>query len=71
MCSMAAAAISLARRMRSTSCADLSARAAASSGVASAAAGKASNQARPNVVGSPTIRSDACVPPLSSIATRP
>ncbi len=71
MCSIAAAAISLARRMRSTSCAVLSERAATSSGVASAAPGKASNQARPNVVGSPTMRSEACVPPLSSIATRP
>ena len=40
------------------------------SGVASAAAGNASNQARPNVVGSPTMRSDACVPPLNSIAMR-
>jgi hypothetical protein len=37
-------------------------RARTRSGVASAASGKASNQAAVNVVGSPTIRSDACVP---------
>ena len=49
----------------------LSERAATSSGVASAASGKASNQARPNVVGSPTMRSEACVPPLSSIGDAP
>ena len=40
----------------------LIARAAASSGVASAASGKASNQALVKVVGSPTIRSEAWVP---------
>ena len=45
MCSIAAAAISLARRMRSTSCGVFSERACTSSGVASAASGKASNQA--------------------------
>ena len=42
----------------------------ASSGVASAASGKASNQAVVNVVGSPTMRSEACVPSESSSPTR-
>ena len=69
-CSIAPAAISFASRIRSTSCSVLIARAVASSGVASAASGNASNQAFGNVVGSPTIRSAACVPRLSSIPTR-
>ena len=46
-------------------------RASFSSGVASAASGNASNQAFGNVVGSPTMRSDACVPSESSRPTRP
>ena len=69
-CSIAPAAISFASLIRSSSCSVLIARAAASSGVASAASGNASNQALGNVVGSPTIRSAACVPRLSSIPTR-
>ena len=70
-CSIAAAAISFASRMRSSSCSVLIARAALSSGVASAASGNASNHAFVYVVGSPTIRSVACVPRLSSSPTRP
>jgi len=68
---MAAAAISFASRIRSISCAVLIARAAFRTGMASAAPGHASNQAFVNVVGSPTIRSDACVPIESSRPTRP
>ena len=67
---IAAAAISLAIRMRAISCSVLIARAWARSGAASRASGKASNQAFVNVVGSPTIRSAACVPRLSSRPTR-
>jgi hypothetical protein len=68
---MAAAAISFASRRRATSCSVLIARASTSSGVASSACEKASNQARVNVVGSPTIRSLACVPSDNSSPTRP
>ena len=70
-CSIAAAQISFARRIRSSSWSVLIARAAASSGVASTASGHASNQPFVNVVGSPTIRSEACVPSESSSPTRP
>ena len=69
-CFIAPAAISLARRMRSTSCAVLIERAALRTGIASAAPGKASNQALVNVVGSPTIWSVAWVPSDSSRPTR-
>ena len=69
--SIAAAAISFASRMRSISCSVLRARASTSTGVASTAPGKASNQAFVYVVGSPTIRSDACVPSESSRPDRP
>ena len=66
-CSIAAAAISFARRMRSSSWPVLIALARASSGVASATSvPKAWNQSCVKVVGSPTIRSEACVPRLSS-----
>ena len=58
-------------RSRAISCSVLIMRARARSGVASAAAGNASNQAFVNVVGSPTMRSDACVPSESSRPTRP
>ena len=61
--------MSFASRIRSTSCGVLSARAAASSGVASTASGNASNQPFVYVVGSPTMRSDACVPSESSTPT--
>ena len=67
---MACAAISFAMRMRATSCSVFLARARTSTGVASAASGNASNQAFVKVVGSPTIRSDACVPSESSRPTR-
>ena len=70
-CSIAAAQISFASRIRSISCGVLIARAAFSTGVASCASGHASNHAFVNVVGSPTIRSDACVPSESSSPTRP
>ena len=69
-CSIAAAAISFARRMRSISCPVLSARAAARSGVASATSPNAVNHSAVNVVGSPTMRSAACVPSDSSSPTR-
>ena len=70
-CSIAAAAMSFARRMRSISCSVLSARALARSGVASRPRRTPSNQSRVNVVGSPTMRSAACVPRESSSPTRP
>ena len=57
--------------MRSISCSVLIARASASSGAASRASGQASNHAFGKVVGSPTIRSVAWVPRLSSSPTRP
>ena len=63
--------MSFASRMRSSSCGVLIARAVASSGVASTAAGNASNQPFVYVVGSPTMRSDACVPSESSSPTTP
>ena len=62
--------MSLASRMRSISCGVLIARAAFRTGIASLASGHASNQAFVNVVGSPTMRSDACVPSDSSSPTR-
>ena len=53
-CSIAAAAMSFARRMRSISCSVLTARASARSGVASSTPRRTpSNQSRVNVVGSP------------------
>ncbi len=58
-------------RMRATSCSVLIDRARASNGAASTASGHASNHAFVNVVGSPTIRSLACVPSESSSPTRP
>ena len=70
-CSIAAAQISFASRTRSTSCSVLTARAAVSTGIASCASGHASNHAFVNVVGSPTIRSEACVPSDSSSPTVP
>ena len=70
-CSIAAAQISFARRMRSISCGVLIARAAFSTGIASSALGQASNQPFVNVVGSPTMRSAACVPIVSSSPIRP
>ena len=70
-CSIAAAAISFASRMRSISCAVLQVRASTSAGVASTARGNASNHAFVYVVGSPTIRSEACVPSDSSRPTVP
>ena len=70
-CSIAAAQISFASRIRSTSCSVLSARATVSTGVASWPPGKASNQPAVNVVGSPTMRSEACVPIVRSTPTRP
>ena len=48
--------------MRSISCGVLIIRASLRSGVASRACGNASNHAFGNVVGSPTMRSAACVP---------
>ena len=68
--SIAAAAMSFASRIRSSSCPVLIARASVRSGVASSASGKASNHAFGYVVGSPTIRSAACVPSESSMPTR-
>ena len=70
-CSIAAAQISFASRIRSISCGVFSERAAFRTGIASFADGQASNHAFVNVVGSPTIRSDACVPSDSSSPTRP
>ena len=63
-------AISFAMRRRAISCSVLIIRARASSGAASAASGNASNHAFVNVVGSPTIRSVACVPSESSSPMR-
>ena len=68
-CSIAAAAMSFASRIRSISCGVFSIRASLSSGVASCACGNASNHAFGKVVGSPTMRSAACVPSESSIPT--
>ena len=67
---IACAAISFAMRKRAISCSVLIMRARASSGVASAASANASNHAFVNVVGSPTMRSDACVPSESSSPMR-
>ena len=68
-CSIAAAAMSFASCMRSSSCGVLIMRASLRSGVASCACGKASNQAFGKVVGSPIMRSAACVPSESSMPT--
>ena len=70
-CSIAAAAMSFARRMRSISCSVLSARAAGEERRRVGGVSEAVNQSRVNVVGSPTMRSAACVPSESSSPTRP
>ena len=69
-CSIAAAAISFASRMRSISCSVLSARASRGAVSRPRRSPNAVNQSRVNVVGSPTIRSAACVPSESSRPTR-
>ncbi len=70
-CSIAAAAMSFARRMRSISCSVFRARASTRSGVASSTSPNAVNHSAVNVVGSPTMRSAACVPSESSSPTFP